>query len=50
MPIENTIVLIKVKTDMNANVTEKIYDNMGHTISDDEINSANRIVFNTASV
>lgn len=32
---------------MNAAVTEKIYDNMGHTINEDEINNANKIVFNS---
>lgn len=31
---------------MNANVTTKIYPNMGHTISRDEIEKANTLVFN----
>jgi phospholipase/carboxylesterase len=31
---------------MNAAVTEKIYQNMGHTISEDEIEQANRLVLN----
>jgi len=30
---------------MNANVIEKLYDNMGHTINDDEIEMANKVVF-----
>lgn len=30
---------------MNAIVTEKIYPNMGHTISEDEIDKANQIIF-----
>jgi len=30
---------------MNAVVTEKIYLNMGHTINQDEIDNANKIVF-----
>jgi phospholipase/carboxylesterase len=30
---------------MNAVVTEKIYPGMGHTINQDEIEEANRIVF-----
>jgi phospholipase/carboxylesterase len=30
---------------MNASVTEKIYQNMGHTISEDEIDKANQLVF-----
>jgi len=31
--------------DMNAAVTEKVYHNMGHTINQDEMDNANRIVF-----
>jgi phospholipase/carboxylesterase len=30
---------------MGANVTEKVYPDMGHTISQDEINLANQLVF-----
>ena len=30
---------------MNADVTVKIYDNMGHTINQDEIEMANRLIF-----
>jgi phospholipase/carboxylesterase len=30
---------------MHANVTEKIYENMGHTITQDEIDLANELVF-----
>ena len=29
-----------------ANITEKVYVNMGHTISEDEINIANSLIFN----
>ncbi|HEX6225048.1 MAG TPA: dienelactone hydrolase family protein [Chryseolinea sp.] len=38
---ETTVFLQK----MNASVTEKIYQNMGHTISEDEIDKANQLVF-----
>ena len=31
---------------MNARVTKKIYKNMGHTINQDEIDLANKLVFN----
>jgi len=31
---------------MNADVYEKVYANMGHTISHDEIDNANILVFN----
>lgn len=34
-------------TSMNASVTEKVYPNMGHTISEDEIDKANQLVFTT---
>ena len=30
---------------MNAAVTEKIYENMGHTIIMDEIDLANKLIF-----
>lgn len=33
---------------MNAAVTKKIYKNMGHTISQDEINQVNELIFKTA--
>lgn len=32
---------------MHAAVTEKIYNNMGHTINQDEMDLANTLVFNT---
>ncbi|NLU90390.1 alpha/beta hydrolase [Chitinophaga sp. Ak27] len=38
---ESTAVLQK----MGARVTEKIYDNMGHTIIEDEIRQANELIF-----
>lgn len=31
---------------MNASLTKKIYKNMGHTISQDEIDTANKLIFN----
>jgi len=30
---------------MHADVTEKVYNSMGHTISEDEIKTANELVF-----
>ncbi|WP_276369431.1 dienelactone hydrolase family protein [Chryseolinea sp. H1M3-3] len=38
---ETTLLLKK----MNASVTEKVYQNMGHTINEDEIELANKLVF-----
>ena len=35
---------------MGANVTEKVYPNMGHTISQDEIDLANQLVFTPGNV
>lgn len=40
--VQETTQLLK---SMNASVTEKIYPNMGHTISEDEIDKANQIIF-----
>jgi phospholipase/carboxylesterase len=35
---------------MGAGVTEKVYTNMGHTITQDEIDNANRLVFRPSPV
>ena len=40
--VQETAALLK---SMNASVTEKVYLNMGHTISEDEIDKANQLVF-----
>ena len=45
VPVERVYATTNILKDMNAVVTEKIYDNMGHTINQDEIGYANRIVF-----
>src|SRR5215203_1905671 len=45
VPIERVYATTNILKDMNAAVTEKVYDNMGHTINHDEIDTANRIVF-----
>ncbi|QNA45880.1 alpha/beta hydrolase [Lacibacter sediminis] len=41
--VQSTSVILK---DMNADVTLNIYNNMGHTISQEEINLVNEIIFN----
>lgn len=46
VPVERVYATTNILKDMGANVTDKIYDNRGHTISEDEINLANRIIFN----
>lgn len=46
IPVERVYATTNILQSMGANVTQKIYDNMGHTINQDEINNANAIVFN----
>ena len=45
VPVERVYATTNILKSMNAAVTEKIYDNMGHTISQDEIELANKLVF-----
>jgi phospholipase/carboxylesterase len=45
VPVERVDVSAAILDKMNAQVTKKIYKNMGHTISQDEIDMANKIVF-----
>lgn len=46
IPVERVHETTKILKTMNASVTEKIYQNMGHTISQDEIEKANELIFN----
>jgi phospholipase/carboxylesterase len=50
VPIERFHASANILRDMNAAVTEKVYNNMGHIINQDEIENANRIVFNPSAV
>ena len=45
VPVERVHASTSILKKMNASVTEKIYPKMGHTISMDEINEANRLIF-----
>ncbi len=45
IPVERVHETTKILKTMNASVTEKIYQNMGHTISEDEIEKANELIF-----
>jgi phospholipase/carboxylesterase len=45
VPVERVYATTNILKNMNAEVTEKIYLNMGHTINHDEIERANKIVF-----
>ncbi|MGN6533312.1 MAG: alpha/beta hydrolase [Ginsengibacter sp.] len=49
VPVERVNETTKILTGMNARVTEKIYTNMGHTITENEIDLANELVFNVSS-
>ncbi|MGE7774939.1 alpha/beta hydrolase [Chitinophaga sp. NPDC101104] len=46
VPVERVQASTAILQEMGAMVTEKIYDNMGHTISGDEIKLANSLIFN----
>ena len=46
VPVERVNASAAVLTGMHASVTKKIYRNMGHTISADEIEQVNSIFFN----
>jgi len=45
VPAERVIETTGVLRKMNADLTQKLYNGMGHTISDDEINLANKLIF-----
>ena len=45
VPVERVHATTNILKSMNATVTEKIYENTGHTIIPDEIDLANKLVF-----
>lgn len=45
VPVERVYASTNILKNMNAAVTEKVYPNMGHTISRDEIELANGLIF-----
>ena len=45
VPVERVYASANIAREMNANVNEKVYENRGHTISEDEINIVNNFVF-----
>lgn len=45
VPVERVTASSNILKKMNAVVTEKIYNNMGHTINQDEINIVNQVIF-----
>jgi len=44
VPVERVYATTNILKNMNSVVTEKVYNNMGHTINQDEIDNANRVV------
>lgn len=45
VPVERVYATANIMRDMQADVTEKVYHNMGHTINQDEIDQANKLIF-----
>ena len=45
IPVERVYASTNILKDMNADVTEKVYPGMGHTINQDEIEKANDLIF-----
>ena len=45
VPVERVNVTSGIFRNMGADVTEKIYINMGHTVNQDELDQANKLVF-----
>jgi phospholipase/carboxylesterase len=45
VPLERVYATVNILKSMHADVTEKIYPNMGHTINHDEIKNANELIF-----
>ncbi len=50
VPVERVYATVNILKEMNASVTEKVYSNMGHTITLDEIDTANKLVFQTQTI
>ena len=45
VPVERVYATANILRDMKAEVTEKVYPRMGHTINQDEIENVNRLLF-----
>lgn len=50
VPVERVYATSNILKSMNASVMEKVYNNMGHTITQDEIEKANTFVFHTQPI
>lgn len=49
VPVERVYATSNILSEMNAAVTHKVYENMGHTINNDEIQLANNLIFHATS-
>lgn len=45
VPLDRVNLTAEIFKSLNADVTLKVYKNLGHTISNDEIDSANKVIF-----
>jgi phospholipase/carboxylesterase len=45
VPVERVYATSNILSEMGAAVTHKVYENMGHTINEDEIMQANKLIF-----
>lgn len=45
VPVERVYATTNILRELGADVTEKLYDNMGHTINEDEIEMVKKIIF-----
>jgi phospholipase/carboxylesterase len=50
VPVERVYATANILKNMHAAVTEKVYPGMGHTINQDEIANANKLLFSAAPV
>ena len=47
VPVERVYATSNILKAMHADVTEKVYNNMGHTINQDDIDWVNKLIFST---
>jgi phospholipase/carboxylesterase len=45
VPVDRVLASATILTEMHAEVTQRIYKNMGHTINQDEINQVSELIF-----
>lgn len=50
VPVERVYTTSNILKEMNATVTEKVYNHMGHTINQNEIEIANKVVYKAQTI